>query len=89
MQVVKIILFFLVFNVNKSFLNLQIEEVEEFFEEEEEKKEEVIKDEDKEEDEEGKVEEEKDEDKFKIKKVFKIVWDWELMNSVKFIWIRK
>lgn len=89
MQVAKIILLFLVFNINKSFLNSQTEEVEEPLEEEEEKKEEATKDEDKEEDEEGKVEEEKDEDKPKTKKVSKTVWDWELMNSVKPIWTRK
>lgn len=89
MQVAKIILLFLVFDINKSFLNSQTEEVEEPLEEEEEKKEEATKDEDKEEDEEGKVEEEKDEDKPKTKKVSKTVWDWELMNSVKPIWTRK
>lgn len=85
----KLSCFFLVFNINKSFLNSQTEEVEEPLEEEEEKKEEATKDEDKEEDEEGKVEEEKDEDKPKTKKVSKTVWDWELMNSVKPIWTRK
>ena len=41
-------------------------------------------------DDDAKVEEEKEEEKKpKIKKVEKTVWDWELMNGAKPIWLRK
>jgi len=48
------------------------------------------KEEKKEEDEDAKVEDEKtEEDKPKTKKVEKTIWDWELMNGAKPIWLRK
>lgn len=40
-------------------------------------------------DEDGAVEEEKTEDKPKTKKVEKTIWDWEKVNDVKPIWMRK
>lgn len=41
-------------------------------------------------DDDAKVEEEKEEEKKpKTKKVEKTVWDWELMNGAKPIWLRK
>ena len=42
-----------------------------------------------EDDEEAKVEEEKEEEKPKTKKVEKTIWDWELMNGSKPIWLKK
>jgi len=50
----------------------------------EEKKDEEKKDEE----DDAKVEEEKEEEKPKTKKVEKTIWDWELMNGSKPIWLR-
>merc|ERR1712176_871017 len=64
------------------------EEVEEPVEEADEEKKEEEKKED--EDEDAKAEEDKEEEKKpKTKKVEKTVWDWELMNGAKPIWLRK
>merc|ERR1712142_556541 len=61
-----------------------VEETEEEKKADEEKKEEEKKEE---EDEDAKVEEDKEEEK--TKKVEKTVWDWELLNGAKPIWLRK
>lgn len=88
-------------NFNIYLWSSKTEEVEEPVEDEpEEKKDEEKKDEseDKKDDEEkkededddAKVEEDKEEEKKpKTKKVEKTVWDWELMNGAKPIWLRK
>jgi len=67
------------------------EEVEEPIEETEEEKKEETPEEKKEDDDEAKVEEDKEEEekKPKTKKVEKTVWDWDLMNGAKPIWLRK
>merc|ERR1712164_190023 len=68
-----------------------VEETEEEKKDDEEKKDEEKTDEKKEDDDdEAKVEEDKeDEKKPKTKKVEKTVWDWELLNGAKPIWLRK
>lgn len=79
-------------NFNIYLWKSKTEEVEEPVEdaEEEKKDEEKKDDEKKDEDEDAKVEEEKEEDKKpKTKKVEKTIWDWELMNGAKPIWLRK
>jgi len=79
-------------NFNIYLWKSKTEEVEEPLEdaEEEKKDEEKKEDEKKDEDEDAKVEEEKEEDKKpKTKKVEKTVWDWDLMNGAKPIWLRK
>jgi len=84
-------------NFNIYLWKSKTEDVEEPIEEsEEEKKDEEKKDEDKPEekkeddDEDAKVEEDKEEEKKpKTKKVEKTVWDWELLNGAKPIWLRK
>jgi len=78
-------------NFNIYLWKSKTEEVEEPVEEtEEEKKADEEKEEKKEEeDEDSKVEEEDDEKKPKTKKVEKTVWDWELLNGAKPIWLRK
>lgn len=64
-----------------------VEEAEEEKKADEEKKEEEKKED---EDEDAKVEEDKEEEKKpKTKKVEKTVWDWELLNGAKPIWLRK
>merc|ERR1712180_21907 len=64
-----------------------VEETEEEKKADEEKKEEEKKED---EDEDAKVEEDKEEEKKpKTKKVEKTVWDWELLNGAKPIWLRK
>ncbi|XP_057296037.1 endoplasmin-like [Hydractinia symbiolongicarpus] len=79
-------------NFNIYLWKSKTEEVEEPIEETEEEKkaEEDKKDEDKkDEDEDAKVEEDKEEDKKpKTKKVEKTIWDWEIMNGAKPIWLR-
>jgi heat shock protein beta len=81
-------------NFNIYLWKSKTEEVEEPIEEAEEEKkaDDEKKDEEKkeEEDEEAKVEEDKEEEKKpKTKKVEKTVWDWELLNGAKPIWLRK
>lgn len=82
-------------NFNIYLWKSKTEDVEEPIEETEEEKkdDEEKKDEDKEkkdEDEDAKVEEDKEEEKKpKTKKVEKTVWDWDLMNGAKPIWLRK
>merc|ERR1711936_1424127 len=79
-------------NFNIYLWKSKTEEVEEPVEEEEKKAEEKKEDEEKkeEEDEDAKVEEDKEEEKKpKTKKVEKTVWDWELLNGAKPIWLRK
>merc|ERR1712193_530332 len=74
-------------NFNIYLWKSKTEEVEEPVEEEEKKADEEKK-EDEEED--AKVEEDKEEEKKpKTKKVEKTVWDWELLNGAKPIWLRK
>lgn len=81
-------------NFNIYLWKSKTEEVEEPVEETEEEKkaDEEKKEEEKKEDEEddAKVEEDKEEEKKpKTKKVEKTVWDWELLNGSKPIWLRK
>jgi len=80
-------------NFNIYLWKSKTEEVEEPVEETEEDKkadEEKKDEEKKEDDEDSKVEEDKeDEKKPKTKKVEKTVWDWELLNGAKPIWLRK
>jgi len=78
-------------NFNIYLWKSKTEEVEEPTEEPAEKEEvkEEKKEEKKDEDDDAKVEEEKEEEKPKTKKVEKTVWDWELLNGAKPIWLRK
>merc|ERR1712168_1691991 len=80
-------------NFNIYLWKSKTEEVEEPVDETEEDKkadEEKKNEEKKEDDEDSKVEEDKEEEKKpKTKKVEKTVWDWELLNGAKPIWLRK
>lgn len=88
-------------NFNIYLWKSKTEEVEEPIEDSEEKKEEDKEEDKKEEekeeerkekkddDDDAKVEEDKEEKKPKTKKVEKTVWDWELLNGAKPIWLRR
>jgi len=76
-------------NFNIYLWQSKTEEVEETVEDNEEEKTDQKDDNEKNEDEDAKVEDEKEEKKPKTKKVEKTVWDWELMNGAKPIWLRK
>merc|ERR1712168_1254465 len=80
---------FINFNFNIYLWKSKTEEVEEPVEETEEEKKAEEEEKKEEEDEDSKVEEEEEEKKPKTKKVEKTVWDWELLNGAKPIWLRK
>merc|ERR1719397_1875419 len=82
--------FYQFINFNIYLWKSKTEEVEEPVEEtEEEKKADEEKEEKKEEEDEDSKVEEDEEKKPKTKKVEKTVWDWELLNGAKPIWLRK